>query len=43
MNREDMRVLQAGGEPDFTLEAFGTESRRQLGVQHLEGHLAVVP
>ncbi len=43
VNREDMRVLQAGGEPDFTLEAFGTERRRQLRVHHLQGHLAVVP
>ena len=43
MNSEDMGVLQAGGEPDFTLEAFGAERRRQLGVQHLEGDRAVVP
>jgi hypothetical protein len=43
MNSEDMRVLQAGREPDFTLEAFGTESRRELGMQDLKGHLAVVP
>jgi hypothetical protein len=37
-----MRVLQAGCEPDFTLEAFGTEGRGELGVQYLKGHLAVV-
>ena len=37
-----MRVLQAGGGPDFMLEALWPQSRGQIGVQNLERDLAVV-
>ena len=36
---QDMRVLQAGGGPDFSLETFRAERGSQLGMKHLEGCL----
>jgi len=41
--RQDVRVLQVGGEPDLLKEALGSDHRRQLGPQDLEGDLTVVP
>ena len=35
-------MLQPGGEPDLALEALGTQRDRELGVEHLECHRAVV-
>jgi hypothetical protein len=42
VDREDVRMLQPGGEADLALEALGTEHVGQLGVKHLEGDRAVV-
>ena len=41
-HRQDVRVLQAGGGPDFALEAFWAERGSQLGMKHLQGDRAVV-
>ena len=38
-----MRVLQVGGELDLGQEPLGADDRGELGPQHLERHLAVVP
>jgi hypothetical protein len=35
-DREDVGVLEPGGEVDLALEALGAEARRELGVEHLE-------
>jgi hypothetical protein len=43
VNGEDMRVLQAGCEPNFSLETLRAECRSQLGMQHLKSHRSVVP
>jgi hypothetical protein len=40
---KDVGVLQAGGELDLAQEPLGAEAGRHLGVEHLEGHRAVVP
>ena len=40
---QDVRVLQAGGGPDFPLEALRAEGGGELGVQDLERDRAVVP
>ena len=37
-----MGVLEPGGEPDLPLEALRAERGRQLGMEHLERHRAVV-
>ena len=37
-----MGVLQPRDEPDLPLEALGSQRLRQLGMEHLEGHRAVV-
>src|SRR5438094_6857776 len=37
--RNDMRVLQRGGEADLALEPLGAHAGRQLGWQHLHHHL----
>jgi hypothetical protein len=42
VNAEDVRVLQAGAEPDLAEEAIGTERLSQLGAKHLERYQAVV-
>ena len=39
---EDVGMLEAGGQADLPLEPFGAERDRQLGVQDLEGDVAVV-
>ena len=41
--REDVRMLQIGGELDLGEEPLGAEHRGELGVQHLERDVAVVP
>jgi hypothetical protein len=41
--RQDVRVLQPGGGLDLGQEPLRAQRRRQLGVEHLDGHLAVVP
>jgi hypothetical protein len=41
--REDVRVLQPGGEADLALEALRPQRRGQLGMEHLERHRPVVP
>ena len=40
--RQDVRMLQLGGGLDLGEEALGAEHGRELGVQHLDGDLAVV-
>jgi hypothetical protein len=41
--RQDVRVLEAGGELDLLEKPLGPEDGRELGVQDLEGDLAPVP
>jgi len=41
--REDVRVLEVGGDLDLLEEPFGPDQRGQLGGQDLERHPAVVP
>lgn len=43
VQRQDVRVLQVGGDLDFLEEAFCAERRSQLGLEHLERDLPVVP
>ena len=43
VDREDVRVLQPGGELDLALEALGAERVSEIGVQHLERDRPVVP
>ena len=40
--RQDMRVLQVGGDPDLTQEAIDPEHGGELGAQHLHGDVTVV-
>ena len=40
---QDVRVLQARRELDLLEKPLGAEHGRELGVQHLERHLAAVP
>ena len=42
VERQDMRMIQVGGDLDLGQEPFGTDNRSQLRLQDLEGHLAVV-
>ena len=42
-HREDVGVLQPGGEADLALEALGAEGGGELGMEHLERDRAVVP
>ena len=35
-------MIQSRGEADLALEAFGSQRRRQLGVEQLERHRAIV-
>jgi hypothetical protein len=42
VDREDVGLLEAGGEPDLSKEALGAEAKSQLGVEHLEGDRPVV-
>ena len=42
VDREDVGVLQPGGEADLPEEALGAERRGELGVEHLERHRPVV-
>ncbi len=41
--RDDMGMLQRGGQPDLTLEPLGAHARRQLGREHLHHHLPAEP
>jgi hypothetical protein len=40
--RQDVGVIQAGGELDFAEEPVGAEHGRQLGMQHLDRHPPLV-
>ena len=40
--RQDMRMLQLGGDPDLAQESFGAEHRGEFGMQHLHRHLPIV-
>jgi hypothetical protein len=42
MEREDVRVLQPGGDLDFAQEAFGAEGGREVGSQDFDRDLPVV-
>ena len=42
IERQDVRMMQAGGDLDLTEEALGTQGGRQLGTEYFHGHLAVV-
>ncbi len=42
VQRQDVRVLQVGGDLDLVQEPLGPDHRGQLGPQHLERDLAVV-
>ena len=37
-----MRVLQLGRDADLAQESLGAHGRRDVGIQHLDGHLALV-
>jgi len=41
-DRENVRMLEPGGEADLALEPVGTERGGQRGMEHLERHRAVV-
>ena len=43
VQRQDVRMLQAGRGLDLGEKSFGAKRRREIGVQHLERHLAAVP
>ena len=43
VDRQDMRVLEPGGELDLALEPLGAEGGGELGEEDLEGDRAVVP
>ena len=43
VNREDVRVVEPGGEPDLPDEPLGAQRVRQLGMENLQGDGAVVP
>ena len=40
---EDVRMLQSRGEPNLALKALGSERAAEIGMQHLERHVATVP
>ena len=42
IERQDVRMVKLGGHLDFAHEAVGAEGRRQVRLQHLHRHLAVV-
>ncbi len=42
VERQDVGMLEVGGRPDFGQEPLGAEGRGELGVQHLDGDVAVV-
>ncbi len=42
MERQNVRVLQVGGDLDLLEEALGPDDRGKLGPQDLHRHLAVV-
>ena len=41
--RDDMGVLQRGGQPDLALESLGAHARGQLGRQHFHHNLPAEP
>ena len=41
--RQDVRVLEVGGELDLGQEALGADDGRELGAQHLHRHPPIVP
>src|SRR4051812_32289619 len=40
--REDMRMLQLRGDLDLTLESCGSDRRREIFAENLEGDFAIV-
>ncbi len=42
VNREDVRMLEPGGQLDLPLEPLGAERGRQLGMEHLQGDGSLV-
>ena len=42
-NGEDVGVLEAGADPDLAKETVRTQGGGELGVEQLQGHLAIVP
>jgi hypothetical protein len=42
MNRKDVRVVEAGGELDFSQKTLGAECMSQLGVKDFERDYPVV-
>jgi hypothetical protein len=42
VERQDVRMAELGGDLDLAQEALGAHLERQLGPQHLDGHLAAV-
>jgi hypothetical protein len=42
MDREDVRVLQPGGKPDFALEPIRPQGGGQLRMKHLQGDWPIV-
>ncbi len=43
VDRQEVGMLEPGGEPDLPEEALGAERRRQLGMEHLERDRPLVP
>ena len=43
VERQDMGMLEVGGGPDLGEEPLGPDHRGELGPEHLERHLAVMP
>ena len=43
VDRQDVRVVEPGGEPDLPDEPLGAQRVRQLGMENLQGDGAVVP
>ena len=42
VQRQDVGVIQPGGDLDLTQKPVGPEGRRQLGAEHLDRHLTVM-
>jgi hypothetical protein len=43
VDRKDVRVIESGGELDFSQETLGAERVSQLGVKDLERNVTFVP
>jgi hypothetical protein len=42
VERQDVRMAEAGGSLDLAEESVGTQRCGQLGPEHLDGHLAAM-